>query len=67
MQNDKIRTMLCIPGRNCPGDKNITAKVIDGEDTKFFAFGPYNSNSHIVHMLPRLIMDSKSKRRRQNS
>jgi hypothetical protein len=53
-----FQTILCVPGRNYPNpDKKITAKVTDGEETKFFTFGPDVTKRRIIHALPVLWQD----------
>jgi hypothetical protein len=59
-----IHTTLCIPGRNYPHhQKHVIAKVTDGEETKFFTFGPHCTQRQITEMIPRLWMDFRFRKR----
>jgi hypothetical protein len=61
-----IQTILCIPGRNYPRpEKQIIAKVTDGDQTRFITFGPYCSRRHIMDRIPSLWMDFRFEDKRK--
>lgn len=64
-QSDSLRVIYCIPGRQCPAQKTITAKVTDGKRTEWFTFGSDYSLRTIHEQVPRLWCDFYSKRRKK--
>lgn len=50
-----MRTIFCVPGRNCPGDKTITARVISasGEIREFY-FGSDMTLDRCAYLIPRI-------------
>lgn len=50
-----MRTIFCVPGRNCPGDKTITARVTfdNGEVCEFY-FGADMTLDRCTYLIPRI-------------
>ncbi|MGC4378983.1 hypothetical protein WD019_18995 [Fictibacillus sp. Mic-4] len=64
-KKDRLQVMLCVPGRDYPGEKVIVAKVKDNKETRLFTFGSDWAIRHINQQIPRLWLDFRSKRRKK--
>jgi hypothetical protein len=57
-----MKVILCVPGKECPLNYHVTAKVTVNGDTYFLNFSKDVSNAQILNLIPAVLRKNQKER-----